>query len=70
MGTHPIFESDFDCLTDKVLFMRKKMNEKLSFNRNAETRAINGQHEQPASISWENGHDVLPRYSRATRGRL
>merc|ERR1712242_616682 len=25
MGTHPIFESDFDCLTDKLGFLKSKM---------------------------------------------
>merc|ERR1711953_263993 len=25
MGTHPIFESDFDCLTDQIRFQKSKM---------------------------------------------
>ena len=45
-----------------------KMNEEISFIDNAETGAINGQHEQ--SPSWESGRVILPRHSRATRGRL
>merc|ERR1712131_58062 len=28
MGTHPIFESDFDCLTEKNLSARKCLNRK------------------------------------------
>merc|ERR1711868_205158 len=32
MGTHPIFESDFDCLTDLKL---AKMTEKVAKNKNA-----------------------------------
>merc|ERR1712210_41083 len=31
MGTHPIFESDFDCLTESVLRFRKKFVEKRRF---------------------------------------
>jgi len=26
MGTHPIFESDFDCLTDGIVFYRFTMD--------------------------------------------
>merc|ERR1712210_193565 len=28
MGTHPIFESDFDCLTDRVRILKSKMKAK------------------------------------------
>merc|ERR1711921_38650 len=30
MGTHPIFESDFDCLTDTLNGFRKKMSAELA----------------------------------------
>merc|ERR1712038_563028 len=35
MGTHPIFESDFDCLTDIFRLKLAKMTEKVAKNKNA-----------------------------------
>merc|ERR1711973_430128 len=32
MGTHPIFESDFDCLTETYILL-KKMKEKIEYER-------------------------------------
>merc|ERR1711920_856206 len=33
MGTHPIFESDFDCLTDVIILCNVKMEEGVSWVR-------------------------------------
>merc|ERR1712111_232618 len=45
MGTHPIFESDFDCLTDPVF--RKS---DLIMNKAAETEATQTQNEEEKKI--------------------
>merc|ERR1712168_36405 len=32
MGTHPIFESDFDCLTEKYLFRRMSVEDEMKIS--------------------------------------
>merc|ERR1711990_523741 len=42
MGTHPIFESDFDCLTDKKLVKSKKMAKAPQKSKDAKAKAASG----------------------------
>merc|ERR1711990_199808 len=70
MGTHPIFESDFDCLTEQVGKLRKwlltvKTEKKISPKVNRNTKSPSPRRTAPPLSEFQTNWSKLPRTSHS-----
>merc|ERR1712131_290157 len=67
MGTHPIFESDFDCLTEKNLSARKCLNRKKNMKL---TRLSTTKLKTEKKCISSDGRDSLPMTTHGNQSQI